>query len=216
MRGLRRRLGCSNILPVPVEYIHADKRQMIQTDWVPGIDPKIEIDWRLDNFVAEEGLNNTLFQTLDAGINVGFTANFGGSPQQYNQIFLWNDKDYGSGGAIITAGSFYYTKEHNVFSMSATECVYLRLADWDTAPKWTTVSLNPRTAANTSPMKLLGSTNAPLNRCDVWLYGVKCWNDGVLEREYVPAKRNGVYGLWDKVEGKFLTSITGVNFLGPE
>lgn len=216
MRGLRRRLSCGNNMPAQVEYIHADKRQMIQTDWVPGIDPKIELDMRLDNVVMASGLNNTIFSTTEADRNVIFTANFGGSPHQYNQIFLWNDKPYGAGGEIKSIGSFYYTNEHNTFSMSATECVFRVLYEWQTKPSWGTVKLNKRTAVNTIPTLLLGSPRLPLTRYDVWLYGVKCWNGGVLEREYVPAKKNGVYGLWDKIEGKFLASITGVGFLGPE
>lgn len=215
MRTERRRLGCQSISPVPVEYIHADKRQAIQTDWVPGLDPKIELDMRLDNLVQETGLNNTIFGVTEADENVLFAANFGGSTNQGTQIYFWNDKKYGSGGVIHTLSPIYY-RERALLTMTSNSATAYVKYEWAVSPKYSTTNLNSRTAANTKPIMLLGSTNAPLNRYDTWLYGVKCWNDGVLEREYVPARKNGVYGLWDKIEGKFLASITGVNFLGPE
>lgn len=217
MRGLRRRLADNAVRPEPVEYIHADKRQMIQTDWVPGIDPKIELDWRIDSIVQEGGLKNTLFGVNEVDRNVVFAANFGGEPQQHVQIYLWNDKAYESGGVI-----HMYT--YNVIdaanrwqlSMDKTQAVAHFINIYGTSYS-NTVSLQTRTAANTKPIALLASNGtAALTRCDVWLYGVKCWNGGVLERDYVPARKSGVYGLWDKVEGKFLTSTTGVDFLGPE
>lgn len=216
MRTLRRRLAAGNMSLKQVECIHADKRQMIQTDWIPGVDTKIELDMRLSDVVKEDGLYNSIFYCTEADRNVVFTANFGGGANQYQDIYIWNDKTYGHGGVINKVASYYYTIVHNPFTVSSKECTWWRKAEWYTEPDFQITSLETRTAANTIPVLLLGSPNAPLNRYDVWLYGVRCWNDGVLERDYVPAVRSGVYGLWDKIGGKFLKSCTGVNFLGPE
>lgn len=215
MRTERRRLVWLNTPPVPVEYIHADKRQMIQTDWVPGLDPKIELDMRLDNLVQETGLYNTIFGVIEADRNVSFAANFGGGINQGTQIYFWNDKLYNSGGVIKSVSPIYYTQRALLTMTSDSATAYARY-EWSASPQYFFIKLNSRTAANTEPITLLGTAATPMNRYDTWLYGVKCWNDGVLEREYVPAKKSGVYGLLDKVEGKFLASMTGVDFLGPE
>lgn len=43
----------------------------------------------------------------------------------------------------------------------------------------------------------------------------KWWQNGVLVRDYVPKKsKEGIYGLWDKVNGTFNVSPNGVLFAG--
>ena len=44
---------------------------------------------------------------------------------------------------------------------------------------------------------------------------MKMWKGGTLVRDFVPAKQNGIYGLWDKVEKKFYMSATDSQFSGP-
>ena len=46
------------------------------------------------------------------------------------------------------------------------------------------------------------------------LYSLKIWKDGVLVRDYVPARRHGVFGLWDHQNGTFNASGTTVHFTG--
>ena len=48
------------------------------------------------------------------------------------------------------------------------------------------------------------------------IYSIKCWNNGILERDFVPAKKNDIYGLYDKVNNKFWRSSSGVDFLGKD
>ena len=49
-------------------------------------------------------------------------------------------------------------------------------------------------------------------------YGLKCWTDGVLVRDFVPVVENasGVAGLYDLVNGKFHGAAGGVGVYGPE
>ena len=42
--------------------------------------------------------------------------------------------------------------------------------------------------------------------CETRLYYMKIWQDGQLVRDFVPAKSNGIYGLWDIVGGNFYSS----------
>ena len=48
------------------------------------------------------------------------------------------------------------------------------------------------------------------------IYSIKCWNNGILERDFVAAKMKGIYGLYDKVNKKFWRSSSGVDFLGKD
>ena len=41
------------------------------------------------------------------------------------------------------------------------------------------------------------------------IYECKIWDDGTLVRDFVPCVKDGVAGLWDKVEGKFYSSPAG-------
>ena len=61
------------------------------------------------------------------------------------------------------------------------------------------------------PMAIFGeSISVDGSISDAWafmrLYGMKVYEDGELVRNYIPAKKDGVVGVWDTVNGKFLGS----------
>lgn len=61
------------------------------------------------------------------------------------------------------------------------------------------------------PMVIFGeSISVDGSICDAWafmrLYGMKVYEDGELVRNYIPAKKDGVVGVWDTVNEKFLGS----------
>ena len=58
-----------------------------------------------------------------------------------------------------------------------------------------------------------------LNGQIVWLdkaTRVGLMNSTTIERDFVPAKEKGIYGLYDKVNNKFWRSSSGVDFLGKD
>ena len=46
------------------------------------------------------------------------------------------------------------------------------------------------------------------------IYSLKIWKDGTLVRDYVPARKRGVFGLWDHQTGTFHASGTSTPFTG--
>ena len=213
MRTDRRKMMMINVVDMNVEYIMTNGKQFILTDWVPLTDTKIEMYFHAKDVVSEEKLKNTIFSSAGEGIE--FTINNGGSPGQYKELYLWNNKDYGYGGNIQRVESEGYSKSTTpqLFCMSKDSVEYYRFPEWTTSGFMEKESLDLRTQPCTTPLSLF--TNG-YNRAKLYIYGIRCWNNGLLERDFVPAKRNGIYGLYDKVNKKFWRSSSGVDFLGKD
>lgn len=195
-----------NVVDMNVEYIMTNGHQFILTDWIPLTDTKIEMYFHAKDIVYKENLKNTIFHSTGEGIS--FALNNGGQAGQGEMLFLWNSKNYQSGGMIKNANfSGYITsKTPRLFSMSkdSAEFYYGSMRE---------VLLDLRTQPCTTPLSFF--TNG-YNRAKLYIYGIRCWNNGILERDFVPAKRNGIYGLYDKVNKKFWRSSSGVDFLGKD
>lgn len=194
-----------------VEFIHTDGRQMFLTDWIPGLKPRIELDFRRENVREKAGLKNSLF--IQPGVysypdNIVFGINNGSNYAQGNSFFFWNDKAYGFGGIPYWEDIRIFNNHRNKMAMD------WNYAAWTDNGKWKEMRLELRQGKCSYPIYLFGKEGNPYDRSDLYIYGVKCWNDGVLERDFRPAKIGGRYGLLDVVNGKFWTSDTGVDFLG--
>lgn len=196
-----------------VEFIHTDGRQMFLTDWIPGLKPRIELDFRREKVGETNGLKNTLF--TQSGVysypdNINFNVNNGDSIVGGNTFFFWNDKKYKYGAVISAEVIPIFNGKRNKIAMD------WNYAYWTDNGTWKDRRLVLRQGKCSYPIYLFGEEGAPYNRSDLYIYGVKCWNDGVLERDFRPAKIGGRYGLLDVVKGKYWTSDTGVDFLGVE
>lgn len=199
-----------SLMSCEVEFIHADGRQIFLTDWIPGLKPRIELDFRREK-VRLRADRNALF--VQSGVyhypdNISFGINNGNTEWQSNIFFFWNDKSYGDGGVISDVQILIFKSQRNKMAMD------WNYAAWTDNGTWKERRLAPRQGKCSYPIYLFGGEGAPYNRSDLYIYGVKCWNDGVLERDFRPAKIGGRYGLLDVVKGKFWTSDTGVDFLG--
>ena len=194
-----------------VEFIHTDGRQMFLTDWIPGLKPRIELDFRREKVRRIEGAKNTLF--AQSGVyhypdNISFAINNGSSLWHDNTFFSWNNRNYGQGGNVYELQLMNFNSKRNKMGMD------WNYAYWTINEIWYKTKLDLRQGKCSYPIYLFGRENNPYDRSDLYIYGVKCLNDGVLERDFRPAKIGGRYGLLDVVNGKFWTSDTGVDFLG--
>lgn len=193
-----------------VEFIHTDGRQMFLTDWIPGLKPRIELDFRREKVRIKADRNALLVQS---GVyhyhdNIVFAINNGNTERHSNNFFFWNDKSYGDGGEIKEIQILNFNGKRNKMAMD------WNYAYWTDNGIWNKGQLYLRRGKNSYPIYLFGKEGNPYNRSDLYIYGVKCWNDGLLERDFHPAKIGGRYGLLEVVNGKFWTSDTGVDFLG--
>lgn len=207
MRTNRRKMMINNV-DMNVEYIMTNGHQFILTDWIPLIDTKIEMYFHAKDVVLEENLINSIFSSKGEGVE--FSINNGGGSGQWNKLFLWNNKSYSNNGNIqnVDYEGYINSKTPLLFSMSKDSAEYYD--EWILYHK---SQLILRTQPCTTPLSLF--TNG-YNRAKLYIYGIRCWNNGILERDFIPAKMNGIYGLYDKVNKKFWRSNSGVDFLGKD
>lgn len=200
-----------------VEYIMTNGHQFILTDWIPLIDTKIEMYFHAKDGLFEENLKNTIFNSKGENYVI-FAINNGDGDGQLSDLYLWNNKDYGHGGNIHKVEYEGYIKSTTpqLFCMSKDSVEYYRFPEWSTSGFMEKKSLDLRTQPCTTPLSLFGNDYNGYNRAKLYIYGIRCWNNGILERDFVPAKKNGIYGLYDKVNKKFWRSSSGVDFLGKD
>ena len=213
MRTDRRKMMMINVVDMNVEYIMTNGKQFILTDWVPLTDTKIEMYFHAKDVVSEENLENTIFSSI--GERVKFSINNGGEADQFREVYLWNTTSYIHGGNIHKVEYEGYIKSTTpqLFCMSKDSVEYYRFPEWVTSGFMQKDSLDLRTQPCTTPLLLFGNG---YNRAKLYIYYIRCWNNGILERDFVPAKRKGIYGLYDKVNKKFWRSSSGVDFLGKD
>lgn len=201
MRTNRRKMMNSKV-DLKVEYITSTGLQTIKTDWIPQLKTKVSVKARYH------------FDPTDS------------TPYAIT-LFLSIDKDGRS--FVITqggnnAGRFYHLEAYNNYLYPKENPINIKVDDgvlYEFTLDPYGLSINGKSAGyktryvkNSSSMSILGlqkSSKTTLN-----FYGCKCWNDGILERDFVPAKKKGIYGLYDKVNKKFWRSSSGVDFLGKD
>ena len=98
MRSLRRRL--IGIIDTNVPYIKTSGEQMINTDWIPLVDTKIQLYLHLKDCRQEGNLKNYWFAPPVSSNHYTFSANNGGEAGQWNQLYQWNQLGYDYGGEI--------------------------------------------------------------------------------------------------------------------
>ena len=214
MRTDRRKMMMMiNVVDMNVEYIMTNGKQYILTDWVPLTDTKIEMYFHAKYVLSEKHLKNIIFYSKGEN-NTIFSINNGAMSQETTKIYLWNDISYEAGGKInpIYIENYIHTKTPLLLYMSKDSCGYYQ------NNVFTNKQLELRTQPCTTPLNLFAVSDVTTcyNRAKLYIYGIRCWNNGILERDFVPAKRNGIYGLYDKVNKKFWRSSSGVDFLGKD
>lgn len=206
------------VVDMNVEYIMTNGHQFILTDWIPLTDTKIEMYFHAKDVLFEDKLENTIFSSI--GERVEFSINNGGYSGQGYELYLWNNKAYNNGGNIkkVEYEGYIKSKTPQLFCMSKDSVEYYRFPKWVTSGFMEKESLELRTQPCTTPLNLFTGLSAKrcYNRAKLYIYGIRCWNNGILERDFVPAKEKGIYGLYDRVNKKFWRSSSGVDFLGKD
>lgn len=211
MRGMRRRLLISGV--EIVECICSDGRQCILTDWIPLADTKLELKARRTNVRLETGLNNVFWASANTDGLHEFSMNNGGVASEANAFIFWNYMSYNNNNQYVRRTDFrnFDGEEITTIRMSSTE------GSLENSIRTIKMALMSRDVDGDTSLYLFANKKGEsYNRGDLYIYGVRCWNNGILERDFVPAKKNGIYGLYDKVNKKFWRSSTGVDFLGKD
>lgn len=166
----------------------------VNTGVTPTPDTKVEID----------------FAMMSATKNSRVFGNLGGSAfcmdlhvdKSVSGNFFYSMQDGNTGGYTT---SFGVDGDRHVFALSTNE-VLLASADGAVTNFIATSLAGTRVKAAQGPMVVFGASNSanPVSGsqfpCDVKVYRMKIWEDGVLVRDFTPFMKNGAAGFLDNCD----------------
>lgn len=184
-----------------VEYITATGLQTIKTDWIPQLKTKVSVKVRCHfDPTSSTPYAITLFSAIDKDGRTFSIISGGDIQDRFHHLEAFNN--------------YIWPNEYPINITVDDGVLYeFTLDSYGLSINGKNEGNKTRNVYNTSSLMFFQKklTNTTLN-----FYGCKCWNDGILERDFVPAKKNGIYGLYDKVNKKFWRSSSGVDFLGKD
>ena len=198
MRTNRRKM-INNKVELNVDYIISKTGMGFISDWIPGKDTKLVVRAMFTDSVAPKDAS---YLVSSKGSDNAFQILIGGHANQRMQFQMYNNKPFPFNGP------FLFTLEENTIYELELNSSFMRYN--------TEIKKSIRSVVGTVPLRICCSTNNSYKSATFHIYSIKCWNNGILERDFVPAKMNGIYGLYDKVNKKFWRSSYGVDFLGKD
>ena len=198
MRTNRRKM-INNKVELNVDCIIAKTGMGFISDWIPGKDTKLVVRAMFTDSVTPKK-NSILVQSK--GSNDAFLIIIGGNANQRMQFQMYNNRPFPTSGPYLST-----LKENTIYEFELNSS-FMRYN--------TEIKNSIRSVVGTVPLGICCSNNNSYKSATFHIYSIKCWNNGILERDFVPAKMNGIYGLYDKVNNKFWRSSYGVDFLGKD
>ena len=190
----------NNKVELNVDCIIAKTGMGFISDWIPGKDTKLVVRAMFTDSVSPKG-GSILVSSHDS--DSSFMIKIGGDVTQRMNFQMYNNKPYPIEGPFIfnlTENTIYEFELNSTFMRYNTNIFYRN-----------------RMVVGTVPLSICCSNKYNSYKSATFhIYSIKCWNNGILERDFVPAKKNGIYGLYDKVNNKFWRSSSGVDFLGKD
>lgn len=180
-----------------VEYIRSNGTQYIDTGVIPTNKTAIEID-----FVCGSAAGNQALFGSGQHFCCSLSSTGGGILWNYPKNSIESNVTADANGRTFAA----FTTTRNVLKLDK-GVIYRDGVECYTFPQSTftgTYNIGLFCQIRASVIDYKGS---------ICMYGCKIWEDGVLIREFVPAVKNSVAGLYDRVDGAFYTSISGTAFL---
>ena len=186
-------------------YVRSDRAklgggQWLDTGWYANPQTKIEVDFRF----MDSGTKQQRVFGVDQGPFV-CTLYING-----NGSFAWGwQDDVGNWQPMVVADTARHT-----FTLDGPNST-IRLAGEDGTVEWEGTVETTRTKTTCAPITVFGGTSTNgtgaailTNPGSVCIYGMKIWDGATLVRDYTPRVTDGVEGLYDRVNGTFLTVDT--------
>ena len=199
MRGLRRKMMMMSILDLNVDHIIAKTGMGFISDWIPGKDTKLVVTAMFTDSVQPK---RNSYLVASHGSDEEFSILIGGDYDQRMQFQIYNNKPF------PIEGPFIFKLEENTIYEFELNSSFIRYN--------TNIQYRNRMVVGTVPLGIGCRGESSYKSATFHIYSIKCWNNGILERDFVPAKKDGIYGLYDKVNKKFWRSSSGVDFLGKD
>ena len=198
MRTNRRKM-INNKVELNVDCIIAKTGMGFISDWIPGKNTKLVVRAMFTDSVTPKGAS---ILVSSKGSNDALQIMIGGNASQRMQFQMYNNRPF------PYSGPFLFTLKENTIYEFELNSSFMRYN--------TEIKNSIRSVVGTVPLRICCSINNSYKSATFHIYSIKCWNNGILERDFVPAKMNGIYGLYDKVNNKFWRSSYGVDFLGKD
>ena len=194
-----------------LEYLESTGTQYIDTEYIPTAITRTEIDLKFtgDTYASSGGAS--FFGTTR------YTANFGGNSNQGYKIYPWLCS-YGTSSCAVALfdinASLKTTRQTFVFDAQN------KIASYGTVSK--SLSGQTQPSVPDGSIHLFGYLNSNTNTVGVYsrnagmyIYETRIYEDGVLVRKFVPARRNSdnEIGLYDTVTKQFFTNAGSGTFI---
>lgn len=200
MRSARRRMISKNV-DLNVKCIIAKTGMSFISDWIPGKDARCVAQAMCTNAVTPAGKISVLVSGNDG--KSSFLIAIGGDDNQKMNFQMYNNLPWPTEDPLM-----FYLNENQVYTFELNS-TFMQCGD--------NFLKRSRTLAGTIPLGICTNMEkVDYKSATFYIYSIRCWNNGILERDFVPAKSNGIYGLYDKVKRKFWRSSTGADFLGKD
>lgn len=198
MRTNRRKM-INNKVELNVDHIIAKTGMGFISDWIPDKDAKLVARAMFTDSVTPKSASCLAWSS---GSNDAFIIMIGGGVNQRMNFQMYNNRPF------PTESPFIFTLEENTIYEFELNSSFMRYN--------TNIKYRNRMVVGTVPLCICCSKSNSYKSATFHVYSIKCWNNGILERDFVPAKENGIYGFYDKVNNKFWRSSFGVDFLGKD
>ena len=195
--------------PIPHEqgdgYIESTTRNIsIDTGYYPNSNTCVWVDWAFtsrDNFTSSGGQHFVYEISNDGLVSRIYGNGTDKADTHYSWTFSkparWTD----TGIVIVT------NVRHQAYVDSYGDRVAFLSGSYTNYS--TTMSAQHMTnhvaVGNKTTLKLFSNASSSANFALMRLYGFKIWEAGALVRDYVPCVTNGLAGLYDRVNGTFIT-----------
>ena len=192
------------------EYLESTGTQCIDTEFVPKINAKLEMELKFDgDFQAIEG-NANVFGVRDT--QSVFSLNFGEGARQKNILFCWCEyisKDGNRIRSLTITDDIRLNRNKIVFQSE--KIIYENLS----------ANMATRNSENDDSLAIFGTKRNgvyyPFKAYNMYLYSCKLYNGEELERNLIPCLDiNDTPCMYDTVSGKtFYNQGTGEFIAGP-
>ena len=190
-------------------YIQSVNNNLIVTDYFINGKTKIEIDFQMSVLGTAPTYQMRLFgQSNHTDSSGAVDSNCGNCAVIYFGDTARNFKvGYGNAFNGVYLAPCDQVRHTIVYDGPGNVCTF----STDGVVKGSAKLTAAHNATARHPMAIFGeSISVDGSICDAWafmrLYGMKVYEDGELVRNYIPAKKDGVVGVWDTVNEKFLGS----------
>lgn len=213
MSEFRRRLmmrGKQNAFEV-VDHVITNGKVYIDTEYFVNPDTEVELDCMMTKTKA--GIEGVRLWGC-AEDKFAYQINHSGT-NWTTSVFVWTNYIFETGLAPLVNSPMFKANARFVIGLRYHGDTYRCFVDNEyvnsPAPTHTFVNTQLFLLWRKSTSEYVGD-GVIYNSCELYIYGFKIFERGTLVKQFVPAVKDGIYGLGELIENKFYASPNGESF----